>query len=151
MGTVQFYSVGAFVAYRGQCGAPEAAMTTGEFARLQICQFWHTVVEVAAAPEQARDLEWVGDSREELSAFPDEVKRIIGFALRNAQEGKKHPQAKPLQGFGGAAVLEVVEDFDGNAYRAVYTVKFKGVVYVLHAFQKKSKRGGQTPRAESRR
>jgi phage-related protein len=79
---------------------------------------------------------------------PDEVKYVMGFALRRAQEGKKHEQAKPLRGFGGAGVLEVVEDFDGNAYRAVYTVKLQGAGYVLHAFQKKSKRGSATPKAD---
>jgi len=65
-----------------------------------------------------------------------------------AQCGEKDPSAKPLKGFGGAGVLEVVENFDRDTYRAVYTVKFAGVVYVLHAFQKKSKRGAATPKAE---
>lgn len=72
----------------------------------------------------------------------------MGFALYLAQRGGKHPDAKPLKGFGGAGVLEVVEDFDGNAYRAVYTVKLAGVVYALHAFQKKSKKGGKTAPAD---
>ena len=66
----------------------------------------------------------------------------------DAQLGRKAPYAKPLKGFGGAAVLEVVDDFDGNTYRAVYTVGFAGVVYMLHAFQKRSKRGVATPKAE---
>jgi phage-related protein len=70
------------------------------------------------------------------------------FALYRAQEGAKHPNAKPLQGFGGAGVLELVEDFDGDAYRAVYTVKFVSAIYVLHAFQKKSKRGRQTTKQD---
>ena len=72
----------------------------------------------------------------------------MGFAFELAQAGERHPQAKPLKGFGGAGVLEVVEDFDGNAYRAVYTVKFEGTVYCLHAFQKKSRRGIETPKEE---
>jgi phage-related protein len=72
----------------------------------------------------------------------------MGFALRQAQEGQKHVNAKPLKGFGGAGVLEVVEDHDGNTYRAVYTVRFAGVVYVLHVFQKKSKKGSKTPKPE---
>jgi len=76
------------------------------------------------------------------------VRRIIGYALYLAQLGQKHIDSKPLKGFGGAGVLEVVEDFDGNAYRAVYTVKLAGVVYVLHAFQKKSKKGSKTPQTE---
>lgn len=85
---------------------------------------------------------------DDLKDFPDEVKRAVGFALHVAQAGGKHPDAKPLKGFGGAGVLEVVEDFDGNAYRSVYTVKFAGAVYVLHAFQKKSRKGIETPMAE---
>lgn len=72
----------------------------------------------------------------------------MGFALRRAQTGGKHIDAKPLKGFGGAGVLEIVENDDGNTYRAVYTVKFAGVVYVLHAFQKKSTKGIATPQRE---
>jgi phage-related protein len=95
-----------------------------------------------------RPLIWVGSSLEDLRAFPDEVKRIVGYALYLAQEGGKHPDAKPLRGFGGAGVLEVVEDFAGDTYRTVYTVRFPTAVYVLHAFQKKAKRGVATPRQE---
>jgi phage-related protein len=76
-----------------------------------------------------------------LKEFPEDVQQVIGYALYQAQCGEKHPDAKPLKGFKGAAVLEVVEDFDTDTYRAVYTVKFERVLYVLHAFQKKSKRG----------
>jgi phage-related protein len=72
----------------------------------------------------------------------------VGGALWDAQIGLKAPYAKPLKGFGGAAVLEIVDDFDGDTYRAVYTVRFAHVVYVLHAFQKKSRRGTATPKAE---
>ncbi len=72
----------------------------------------------------------------------------MGFALYLAQIGEKHSAAKPLKGFGGAGVLEIVEDHDGDAFRAVYTVKIAGKVYVLHAFQKKSKSGIETPQAE---
>jgi phage-related protein len=72
----------------------------------------------------------------------------MGFALWQAQQGGKHRDAKVLKGFGGAGVLEVVEDHDGDTYRAVYTVKFAGAVYVLHAFRKKSKKGIKTPPAE---
>jgi phage-related protein len=93
-------------------------------------------------------LEFIGTSRDDLSEFPTEVKYCIGFALRTAQNGGKHPDAKPLKGFKGAGVLEIVSDFDGNTFRAVYTVKIKGVIYVLHAFQKKSKKGIATPKAE---
>ena len=80
--------------------------------------------------------------------IPKAVRQTVGLALFDAQTGGKHPNAKPLQGFGGAGVLEVVEDDDGNTYRAVYTVKFADVVYVLHAFQKSSKRGSKTPAKE---
>jgi phage-related protein len=86
-----------------------------------------------------KPLEFVGSSKQDLSGFPLEVKRGVGFALRAAQKGGKHPDAKPLTGFGGAGVLEVVSDFDGDTFRAVYTVKFKGAIYVLHAFQKNRK------------
>jgi phage-related protein len=95
-----------------------------------------------------KPLEWLGRSREQLIAFPREVCRDIGYALHFAQSGDKHPAAKPLKGFGGAGVLEVVQHHDGNTYRAVYTVRFAGVVYVLHVFQKKSKRGVATPRQD---
>jgi phage-related protein len=95
-----------------------------------------------------KPLEFIGTSEDDLFDFPLEVKRCIGFALRAAQKGGKHPDAKPLKGFGGAGVLEIISDFDGDTFRAVYTVRFKGVIYVLHAFQKKSKTGIKTPQAE---
>jgi phage-related protein len=91
---------------------------------------------------------WVGSSRRDIQRFPKSVRRVFGQALYDAQTRDKHPDAKPLKGFGGAGVLEVVEDDDGNTYRAVYTVKFAGVVYVLHAFQKKSKSGTKTAAAD---
>jgi phage-related protein len=91
---------------------------------------------------------WIASSRKNLKKFPRGVRQTFGQALFDAQTGGKHPDAKPLKGFHGAGVLEVVEDDDGNTYRAVYTVKFAGVVYVLHAFQKKSKRGAKTPAEE---
>jgi phage-related protein len=95
----------------------------------------------------ARPLKWVGSSKDDLMEFPDPVRKEMGYALYLAQIGMKAPKAKPLRGFGGAGVLEVVEDFDGDAYRAVYAVKFRRAVFVLHAFQKKSKRNIETPRA----
>jgi len=91
---------------------------------------------------------WVGSSKKDLSEFPVEVRRRVGGALWEAQVGRKAAYAKPLKGFGDAGVLEVVDDFDGDTYRAVYTVRFARAVYVLHAFQKKSKRGAATPKAE---
>jgi phage-related protein len=97
---------------------------------------------------ELKPLVWVATSLTDLKEFPDEVRRVIGYALYLAQVGHKHLDARPLKGFGGAGVLEVVEGFDGNAYRAVYTVKLAGVVYVLHAFQKKSKKSIKTPQAD---
>jgi phage-related protein len=103
-----------------------------------------------SVPEEypVKPLGWVGAAKKDLLAFPDEVVREVGHALYLAQLGGKHPSAKPLKGFGGASVLEIVEDFNGDTYRAVYTVRFAEVVYVLHAFQKKSKKGIATPRHE---
>jgi phage-related protein len=91
-------------------------------------------------------VEWIGSSRDDLRAFPDEVRRVMGVAINDAQNGEEHPSVKALKGFGGRSVLEVIDDFDGDAYRAVYTVRFAGVVYVLHCFQKKSKKGRVTPK-----
>ena len=95
-----------------------------------------------------KPLEFVGSSRENLQEFPDDVKQDIGYALFEAQQGRKSSAAKPLKGFGGAGVLEVAERFDGATYRAVYTVQFAKTVYVLHCFQKKSKSGIKTPQQE---
>ena len=91
---------------------------------------------------------WIASSRKDLKKFPKGVRQTVGQALFDAQTGGKHPDAKPLKGFHGAGVLEVVEDDDGNTYRAVYTVRLAGVEHVLHAFQKKSKRGAKTPAEE---
>lgn len=91
---------------------------------------------------------WVGSSRADLKAFPEPVQAGFGYALWFAQIGSKHPHAKPLQGFGGAGVVEIIEDAEGDTYRAVYTVKFAEFVYVLHCFQKKSKRGAETPKPD---
>jgi phage-related protein len=88
---------------------------------------------------------FVGSSRKDLKRFPAKVKNRIGYALNEVQEGGEPLAAKALKGFGGRTVLELVDDFDSNTYRAVYTVRFVGVVYVLHAFQKKAKKGIATP------
>ena len=96
-------------------------------------------------PNDPKPVFWVASSKKDLRKFPKGVRQTVGQALFDAQKGGKHPDAKPLKGFGGAGVLEVVANDDGSAYRAVYTVKFAGVVYVLHAFQKKSKSGVRTP------
>jgi phage-related protein len=95
-----------------------------------------------------KSLKWVASSKRDLLAMPDEVQDVFGFALHLAQAGGKHPDAKPLKGFAGAGVLEVVEAWQGNAYRAVYTVRFASAVYVLHVFQKKSVRGTSTPKPD---
>jgi phage-related protein len=89
---------------------------------------------------------WIGSSREDLREFPDPVQDHIGYALYVAQCGGKHRDAKTLSGFGGAGVVEVVKDFRGDTFRAVYTLRHAGAVYVLHAFQKKSRTGSETPR-----
>jgi phage-related protein len=95
-----------------------------------------------------KPLEWIASSHKDLMALPDDVRRFFGFALSLAQAGDQHDAAKVLKGFGGAGVLEVVEDDAGGTYRAVYTVKFDEAVFVLHCFQKKSKRGIATPKAD---
>jgi phage-related protein len=91
---------------------------------------------------------WMGSSLKDLREFPEGVKDVFGVALFYAQRGSKHPQAKPLKGSEGASVLEVVEDYDKDTYRCMYTVKYGDRVYVLHAFQKKSKKGLATPHAD---
>jgi phage-related protein len=94
-----------------------------------------------------RPLFWMGSSKDDLMAFPEAVQDEIGTALSVAQFGGKHPSAKPWRG-EGPGVFEIVEDHRGDAYRAVYTVRFEGVVYVLHAFQKKSPSGIRTSRSD---
>lgn len=99
-------------------------------------------------PPQVKPLYWVGSSKKDLLALPETVMHVFGYALYLAQTGKKHDQAKPMRGFGSAGVLEIIEDREGNTYRAVYTVRFVESVFVLHVFQKKSKRGIATPKRE---
>jgi len=99
-------------------------------------------------PSPTKPLEWIGSSKKDLKALPEEVVDVFGYALFLAQTGGKHDQAKPLRGFGSAGVLEVIEDFRGDAYRAVYTVRFEESVFVLHVFQKKSKTGIETPKRD---
>jgi phage-related protein len=99
-------------------------------------------------PPSLKPVYWVGSSKRDLQSLPDLLVDLFGYALYLAQIGKKHDQAKPLKGFGSAGVLEVVEDWDRSTYRAVYTVEFKGFVFVLHVFQKKSRRGAATPKGD---
>ncbi len=99
--------------------------------------------------EQAeKPLVWVGSSKRDLLGLPVALRKFFGHALDFAQRGGKHDAAKVLKGFGGAGVLEIVEDARGGTYRAVYTVKFKEAVFVLHVFQKKSKQGIATPKQD---
>lgn len=95
-----------------------------------------------------KPLHWIGGSHKDLMALPPDVRRFFGFALSLAQAGDRHDAAKVLKGFGGAGVLEVVENDSAGTYRAVYTVKFEEAVFVLHCFQKKSKRGIATPKED---
>lgn len=95
-----------------------------------------------------KPVHWVGSSYKDFRDFPDLVQDVMGFALYQAQIGRMHSSAKPLKGFGGASVVEIVDDHKGDTYRTVYAVKFDNAIYVLHAFQKKSKQGIKTPQAE---
>lgn len=95
-----------------------------------------------------KPVDWIASSYKDFRTFPADVQDAMGYALYRAQIGKKHESAKPLKGFGGAAVMEIVTDFRSDTFRAVYTVQFARVVYVLHAFQKKSKGGIRTPKHE---
>lgn len=98
--------------------------------------------------EVMKPLIWMGSSKKDLLALPEEVVDVFGYGLHLAQIGLKHPDAEPLSGFGSAGVLEIVEDWRGDTYRAVYTVRIKSAIYVLHVFQKKSKQGIATPKAD---
>ncbi len=95
----------------------------------------------------SRPVEWVGSSKVDLKRFPEPVQDRMGFAIYQAQTGLQHHDAKPLKGFG-SGVLEVLARHDGDTFRAVYTVRFQAAVYVLHAFQKKAKRGIATPKKD---
>jgi len=95
-----------------------------------------------------KPLYWIGSTLKDFRDSPEGVKDGIGYALELVQRGEKPSNAKPLKGFGGASILEVVEDFDGDAWRAVYTVAIAEAIYVLHFFQKKAKRGIATPKKE---
>ena len=91
---------------------------------------------------------WVGSSHKDLCEFPEPVQDHMGYALYVAQRGGKHRDAKALAGFGGAGVVEIIKDFRGDTFRAIYTLRYSRTVYVLHAFQKKSRTGRETPRRD---
>jgi phage-related protein len=98
--------------------------------------------------KHAKPLFWIASSRKDLKGLPLGVRRGFGLSLFAIQMGETPPSAKPLKGFGGAGVLELIEDGKASTYRAVYTVRFRDAVYVLHVFQKKSKQGIATPKHE---
>lgn len=95
-----------------------------------------------------KPLIWVGSSKKDVLDFPDEVLEMVGYALYLAQNGERHLKTKVLKNFGGTGVIEILEDHESGTYRTVYTVKFARVVFVLHAFQKKSKQGIATPQRD---
>ncbi len=95
-----------------------------------------------------KPIKWVGSAKRDLDAMPEDVKDVFGHAIDLAQAGGKHRDAKVMTGFGSAGVLEVIDDFRGDTYRTVYTVKFAGWIYVLHFFQKKSRSGIKTPKED---
>ena len=97
------------------------------------------------ADNPIKPVSWIASSYKDFRAFPDPVQDAMGYALYQAQIGEKHASAKPLKGFSGAGVLEIVTDHIGDTFRSVYTVRFPTAIYVLHAFQKKSKTGIKTP------
>jgi phage-related protein len=97
---------------------------------------------------ELRPLYFVGSTRDDLRDLPEDVKDVFGYALYLAQLGNMHPRSKPLRGFGGAGVIEIVDNDESGTYRAVYTVRLADAIYVLHVFQKKSRRGISTPRQE---
>jgi phage-related protein len=105
----------------------------------------YTHIHVEDAPKPVR---WVGSSLHDLRLAPENVRQEVGYALFAAQEGRTDPSAKPLKGFAGASVLEIVARERDGTWRAVYTVQFVDAIYVLHVFQKKSKRGIATPKQE---
>lgn len=98
--------------------------------------------------DELKPVVWIGSTHDDWLEFPDDVQDVLGYSLHLAQCGEKADNAKPLKGFKGASVLEIVDDFNTDTYRAVYTVKFEGAIYALHAFQKKSKKGIATPKSD---
>ncbi len=108
----------------------------------------YTNTSINRMSSDERPVTWVGGSRKDLCALPEEVRQFFGHAIHMAQHGLRHAAAKPMQGFGSAGVLEVVERDESGTYRAVYTVLFPEAVFVLHCFQKKSMQGIATPRED---
>ena len=98
--------------------------------------------------EIVKPVAWIGSTKKDLLAMPEAVQREVGFILFQVQCGKMPPEAKPLKGFGGANVQEIVVDYDRATFRAVYTVRFAEWIYVLHVFKKKAKSGIATPKPD---
>ena len=98
--------------------------------------------------QECKPLYWVASSKKDMMTFPEDVVDVVGFSLRLVQQGETPNNATPLKGFKGAGVCEILDDYDTDTYRAVYTVRFPKAVYVLHAFKKKSKQGIKTPQRE---
>jgi phage-related protein len=105
-------------------------------------------MRIIAPWSTSKPIRWIGSSRKALREAPEDVRRVMGVALRFAQLGDRHPDAKPLRGYGGSRVFEIVADDNRRTYRGVYTVEFEGVVFVLHVFQKKSTTGIKTKRGD---
>jgi len=98
--------------------------------------------------ERLKPVRWIGSSYKDLRGLPSEIRKAFGFAIDQAQRGGKHPDAKSLKGFGDASIVELVKEHIGDTFRGIYTVRFSGVIYVLHVFQKKSKIGISTPKRD---
>ena len=98
--------------------------------------------------EVVKPVAWIGSTKKDLLAMPEPVQKEVGFILFQVHCGKMPPQAKPLKGFGGASVQEIVVDFDRATFRAVYTVRFAQWIYMLHVFKKKAKSGSATPKPD---
>jgi phage-related protein len=114
-----------------------------------LCGISHKAARVPQRLNEPKPLIWRASSKSDFKLFPEAVQREMGYALFLAQMGERHPiMSKSLKGFGGGTTIDLAETHSGNAYRAVYTVRFSNAVYVLHAFQKKSKRGIKTPKRD---
>lgn len=116
--------------------------------RVALPAYTFSDIIVSMTGQQERPLAWIGSSKRDLMTLPVPIRKFFGHALDFAQRGDRHDAAKVLKGFGGAGILEIVEDGRGGTYRAVYTVKFKEAVFVLHVFQKKSRHGIATPKPD---
>lgn len=127
---------------------PETAPQSGRRPLAPVCYDYSISDILVLMGADEKPIVWIGSSKKDLMALPTEVRKFFGHALDFAQRGDRHDAAKVMKGFGGAGVLEVVEDDAGGTYRAVYTVKFEEAVFVLHCFQKKSRQGIATPKVD---